>query len=35
MRHLADLDSVYTYEGTHDTTMLVAGREISGLKAFA
>jgi glutaryl-CoA dehydrogenase len=34
MRHLADLEAVYTYEGTHDINMLVVGREITGLSAF-
>jgi len=35
MRHLCDLESVYTYEGTHDINTLVVGREITGLSAFA
>jgi glutaryl-CoA dehydrogenase len=34
MRHLCDLEAVYTYEGTHDINMLVVGREITGLSAF-
>lgn len=34
MRHMADLEAVYTYEGTHDVNMLVVGREITGLNAF-
>ena len=31
---MADLEAVYTYEGTHDINMLVVGREITGLNAF-
>jgi glutaryl-CoA dehydrogenase len=34
-RHMANLESVYTYEGTHDIHTLVIGREITGLSAFA
>src|SRR6058998_708591 len=34
MRHLADLESVYTYEGTHDIHTLILGQEITGLNAF-
>jgi len=34
MRHLCDLESVYTYEGTHDINTLVVGREITGFSAF-
>jgi glutaryl-CoA dehydrogenase len=35
MRHLANLESVYTYEGTHDIHTLVLGQEITGLSAFS
>jgi glutaryl-CoA dehydrogenase len=35
MRHLANLESVYTYEGTHDIHTLILGQEITGLNAFA
>jgi glutaryl-CoA dehydrogenase len=35
MRHLANLESVYTYEGTHDIHTLVLGQEITGLNAFS
>jgi glutaryl-CoA dehydrogenase len=35
MRHLSDLEAVYTYEGTHDINMLVVGREITGIGAFS
>jgi glutaryl-CoA dehydrogenase len=34
MRHLSDLEAIYTYEGTHDINMLIVGREITGLSAF-
>lgn len=34
MRHLADLESVATYEGTHEINLLIVGREITGLSAF-
>jgi glutaryl-CoA dehydrogenase len=34
MRHLANLESVYTYEGTHDIHTLVLGQAITGLDAF-
>ena len=34
MRHLANLESVYTYEGTHDMHSLILGEEITGLGAF-
>jgi glutaryl-CoA dehydrogenase len=34
MRHLCDLESVSTYEGTHEINTLVVGREITGLSAF-
>ncbi|HKI94992.1 MAG TPA: acyl-CoA dehydrogenase family protein [Gemmatimonadales bacterium] len=34
MRHLANLESVYTYEGTHDVHTLVLGQAVTGLNAF-
>src|ERR687892_381954 len=34
MRHLANLESVYTYEGTHDIHTLILGQEITGINAF-
>jgi glutaryl-CoA dehydrogenase len=34
MRHLANLESVYTYEGTHDMHSLIVGQAITGLNAF-
>ncbi|HSQ29858.1 MAG TPA: acyl-CoA dehydrogenase family protein [Gemmatimonadaceae bacterium] len=34
MRHMENLESVYTYEGTHDVHTLVLGQAITGLNAF-
>ncbi|PYE53651.1 acyl-CoA dehydrogenase family protein [Deinococcus yavapaiensis] len=34
MRHLLNLETVDTYEGTHDIHTLVLGREITGISAF-
>ena len=34
MRHLTNLESVYTYEGTNDIHRLIIGNKITGLKAF-
>ncbi len=34
MRHMANLESVYTYEGTHDIHTLVLGQAITGISAF-
>jgi len=34
IRHLMNLESVYTYEGTHDIHTLVVGQDITGLDAF-
>ncbi|HEU0031004.1 MAG TPA: acyl-CoA dehydrogenase family protein [Kofleriaceae bacterium] len=33
-RHMLNLESVYTYEGTHDIHTLVVGQDITGLPAF-
>jgi glutaryl-CoA dehydrogenase len=33
-RHMADLEAVFTYEGTDHINALVVGREITGLNAF-
>jgi glutaryl-CoA dehydrogenase len=35
MRHMANLESVYTYEGTHDVHSLILGQAITGLNAFS
>jgi glutaryl-CoA dehydrogenase len=34
MRHAANLETVNTYEGTHDIHSLILGRAITGLQAF-
>src|SRR5580698_1676391 len=34
MRHMANLESVFTYEGTHDIHKLVIGERITGISAF-
>ena len=34
MRHAANLESVYTYEGTHDIHTLIIGQEVTGLAAY-
>ncbi len=34
MRHMANLESVYTYEGTHDMHSLILGQEVTGLAAY-
>ena len=35
MRHMANLETVYTYEGTHDMHTLILGQTITGLDAFS
>ncbi|MCC6670957.1 MAG: acyl-CoA dehydrogenase family protein [Planctomycetes bacterium] len=35
MRHMCNLESVITYEGTHDIHMLIVGKEITGEDAIA
>jgi len=35
MRHMANLESVYTYEGTHDIHGLIVGEEITGISAIS
>lgn len=34
MRHMMNLESVITYEGTHDIHLLITGADITGLSAF-
>ncbi len=34
MRHMANLESVYTYEGTHDIHSLILGQALTGINAF-
>ena len=33
IRHLLNLESVFTYEGTHDIHTLILGRDITGISA--
>lgn len=35
MRHAANLESVITYEGTHDVHLLITGNDITGINAFS
>jgi glutaryl-CoA dehydrogenase len=35
MRHMNNLESVYTYEGTHDIHKLIIGERITGIPAYA
>ena len=35
MRHMMNLESVVTYEGTHDIHLLILGAEITGINAFS
>jgi glutaryl-CoA dehydrogenase len=34
MRHMANLESVYTYEGTHDLQVLMVGQQVTGIPAY-
>jgi glutaryl-CoA dehydrogenase len=35
MRHLANMETVYTYEGTHDIHTLILGEDLTGIPAYA
>lgn len=35
IRHMLNLEAVYTYEGTHDIHTLAVGRDITGIDAFS
>ncbi len=35
MRHMMNLESVVTYEGTHDIHLLITGMDITGISAFS
>jgi len=35
MRHMMNLESVITYEGTHDIHLLITGMDVTGLNAFS
>ena len=34
MRHMANIESVYTYEGTHEMHTLILGQDVTGLAAY-
>lgn len=34
MRHIANMETVYTYEGTHDIHSLILGHDLTGIPAF-
>ncbi|WP_246984772.1 acyl-CoA dehydrogenase family protein [Halorientalis marina] len=34
MRHMANIETVYTYEGTHDIHTLILGEDLTGLQAY-
>jgi glutaryl-CoA dehydrogenase len=34
MRHMANMETVYTYEGTHDIHTLILGNDLTGIGAF-
>ena len=35
MRHMMNLETVLTYEGTHDIHLLITGMEVTGINAFS
>ncbi len=35
MRHMADIEAIYTYEGTEHIQTLIVGRDITGVGAFS
>ena len=35
MRHMMNLESVLTYEGTHDIHLLITGMDVTGMNAFS
>ena len=35
MRHMMNLESVITYEGTHDVHLLITGQDVTGINAFS
>jgi len=34
IRHMANIESVYTYEGTHEMHTLILGQEVTGMAAY-
>jgi glutaryl-CoA dehydrogenase len=35
MRHMADIEAIYIFEGTETMQALIVGRDITGVSAFA
>jgi glutaryl-CoA dehydrogenase len=35
IRHMADIEAIYTFEGTETIQALIVGRDITGVGAFA
>jgi glutaryl-CoA dehydrogenase len=35
MRHMVDIEAIYTYEGTEQIQTLLVGRDITGVSAFS
>ena len=35
MRHMMNLETVLTYEGTHDVHLLITGHDVTGIQAFS
>ncbi len=35
IRHMSDIESIHTYEGTESMQTLIVGRDITGVAAFA
>jgi acyl-CoA dehydrogenase/glutaryl-CoA dehydrogenase len=34
MRHMQNMETVYTYEGTHDIHTLILGEDLTGMQAY-
>ena len=34
IRHMANIESVFTYEGTHEMHTLILGQEVTGIPAY-
>jgi acyl-CoA dehydrogenase/glutaryl-CoA dehydrogenase len=34
MRHMTNMETVYTYEGTHDIHTLILGEDLTGMQAY-
>ena len=34
MRHMCNLETVFTYEGTHDIHTLILGQDVTGIAAY-